>query len=125
MRLPETAPELAESQRSRLVWSMPCFVYVLGSFEPGRHWTYVGWTNDLDLRLARHNSGKGARSTRGRVWVLLHAEQHASRSEAMRREWNLKRDRTFRKRLVEAYRAGAKRAARPLRRRAGAGKMGS
>ena len=62
--------------------------------------TYVGWTTDLERRLARHNEGVGARSTRGRVWGLLYAERYASRGEAMSREWHLKRDRAFRKRLV-------------------------
>jgi putative endonuclease len=79
-----------------------CFVYVLGSCgtTKGGYRTYVGWTNDLDRRLARHNAGTGARSTRGRVWFLLYAERHESREAAMSREWHLKRDRTFRKRLV-------------------------
>jgi putative endonuclease len=78
-----------------------CFVYVLGSCGTDGYRTYVGWTNDLDRRLARHNAGTGARSTRGRVWFLLYAERHESREEAMSREWHLKRDRTFRKRLVQ------------------------
>jgi putative endonuclease len=77
-----------------------CYVYVLGTFAGGRHLTYVGWTHDVAGRLARHNAGKGARSTRGRVWVLLHSEEFATRSEAMSREWHLKRDRAFRKRLA-------------------------
>jgi len=81
---------------------MDCFVYVLGSAGKGRHWTYVGWTNDLAKRLAKHNAGSGARSTRGRTWVLLHSEQFATRSEAMSREWHLKRDRKFRKSLAGA-----------------------
>jgi putative endonuclease len=76
-----------------------CFVYVLGSADNGRRLTYVGWTNDIEKRLARHNAGTGARSTRGRRWVLLHSEQCATRSEAMSREWHLKRDRVFRKKL--------------------------
>jgi putative endonuclease len=78
-----------------------CFVYVLGTREKTRHLTYVGWTNDLDKRIARHNAGTGARSTRGRVWVLLHSESFATKQEAMSREWFLKRDRTFRKSLAE------------------------
>ncbi|MEK7706900.1 MAG: GIY-YIG nuclease family protein, partial [Verrucomicrobiota bacterium] len=61
--------------------------------------TYVGWTTDLDRRLGEHNSGKGARSTRGRKWILLYAESYATRGEAMSREWHLKRDRGFRKSL--------------------------
>lgn len=79
-----------------------CFVYVLGSSHKGRTTTYVGWTNDIARRLAQHNSGTGARSTRGRVWVLLHSESFATRNEAMSREWHLKRDRAFRKQLTLA-----------------------
>jgi len=80
--------------------SMECFVYVLGSWGKNGYRTYVGWTTDLDRRLAQHNAGTGARSTRGRVWVLLYVEQRASRHEAMSREWHLKRDRRLRKRLA-------------------------
>ena len=80
---------------------MKCFVYILGSSGRDGYRTYVGWTNDLDRRLAQHNAGTGARSTRGRVWVLLYAEQHATRREAMSREWHLKRDRPLRKRLAQ------------------------
>jgi putative endonuclease len=79
---------------------MDCFVYVLGSMTKGRHLTYVGWTNDVALRLAKHNAGRGARSTRGRSWVLLHVESYETRHEAMSREWHLKRDRKFRKKLA-------------------------
>jgi putative endonuclease len=81
---------------------MECFVYVLGSFGKSGYRTYVGWTTDLDRRLAQHNAGTGARSTRGRVWVLLYAEQHATQREAMSREWHLKRDRRLRKRLARS-----------------------
>jgi len=80
---------------------MDCFVYVLGSIAKNRHLTYVGWTNDVAARLAKHNAGKGARSTRGRSWVLLHSETFATRREAMSREWHLKRDRKFRKQLAD------------------------
>jgi len=77
---------------------MACFVYVLGSKgRAGEIRTYVGWTTDLDARLSTHNEGKGARSTRGRRWVLLYAERYRTRGEAMSREWHLKRDRRFRR----------------------------
>lgn len=80
---------------------MPCFVYVLGSLGKGGYRTYVGWTLDVDSRLAQHNNGTGARSTRGRVWVLIHVEPFATRRAAMSREWHLKRDRRFRKQLAQ------------------------
>ena len=79
---------------------MDCFVYVLGTRSKNRPLTYVGWTNDVTRRLAKHNAGKGARTTRGRSWVLLHSEWFATRREAMSREWHLKRDRKFRKTLA-------------------------
>jgi len=84
---------------------MGCFVYVLGSCGHDGYRTYVGWTNDLDRRIARHNAGTGARSTRGRVWFLLYAERHDSREEAMSREWHLKRNRAFRKSLMQGGRS--------------------
>jgi putative endonuclease len=79
---------------------MRCFVYVLGTAAKSGVRTYVGWTTNLEQRLARHNDGTGARSTRGHVWGLIYVESYTTRREAMSREWHLKRDRTFRKRLI-------------------------
>ena len=79
---------------------MACFVYVLGSDGKGGARTYVGWTTDLEKRLAAHNTGAGAKSTRGRQWRLLYAERFATRGDAMSREWHLKRERAFRKALA-------------------------
>ena len=79
---------------------MASFVYVLGCRARNRTLTYVGWTTDVDRRLAQHNAGLGARSTRGRTWVLLHKERFRTRRQAMSREWHLKRDRKFRKALA-------------------------
>ena len=81
---------------------MDCFVYVLGCRSNDRMMTYVGWTTDIDRRLAAHNNGKGARFTRGRSWSLLHTETFPTRREAMSREWHLKRDRDFRRKLAQA-----------------------
>ncbi len=80
---------------------MDCFVYVLGTRTKGRHLTYVGWTDNIERRLKRHNAGKGARSTRGRIWVLLHSECFPTRRQAMSREWHLKRDRKLRQQLAQ------------------------
>jgi putative endonuclease len=84
---------------------MAFYVYVLGSDGKGGYKSYVGWTLDLERRLSQHNSGKGARTTRGRVWSLLHAECFETRHAAMSREWHLKRDRVFRKTLLQAFAA--------------------
>lgn len=81
---------------------MQCFVYVLAARnKKGGLTTYVGWTLDLERRLAEHNgrSKRGAKSTRGRNWVLLYAEKHKSKRKAMAREYVIKKDRLFRSRL--------------------------
>jgi len=81
---------------------MASYVYVLATTNPdGRTITYVGWTLDLDRRLAEHNgkaggAQKGAKTTRGREWLLVYAEKHRTRKGAMRREFVLKNDRKFR-----------------------------
>jgi putative endonuclease len=53
---------------------------------------YCGVTNDLDRRLAAHNSGSGARYTRSRTPLrLAYAENCADKSAALRRELQIKR----------------------------------
>ena len=78
---------------------MPSFVYVLITRnKSGRKRTYVGWTLDLDRRLAEHNGAgrRGAKSTRGQAWSLIYAEKCRTRRKAMAREYALKQDRAFR-----------------------------
>lgn len=78
---------------------MNCYVYIVGTGGDRKHRTYVGWTTDLERRLRQHNAGVGAKSTRGRRWVLVYAEKYNSRRAAMSREWHLKRDKSFRQML--------------------------
>ena len=80
---------------------MTAFVYILMAREAGgRTITYVGWTLDLERRLAEHNGAvRGAKSTKGRVWMLIYAEKYRTRRKAMAREYALKQDRAFRARL--------------------------
>lgn len=53
---------------------------------------YCGITNDLDKRLAAHNSGEGAKYTRSRTPVrLVHQEGFPDKSAALKREVAIKR----------------------------------
>ena len=47
-------------------------------------------------QVEAHGKRVGAKTTRGRVWVLVYAEKHRTRKGAMRREVMLKRDKKFR-----------------------------
>ena len=82
---------------------MICFVYIIGSFKASKLTTYVGWTNNIDERLNKHNSSKGAKSTRGRKWELIYYEEYNSKSEALKREYKLKNDRKFRNHIKDEY----------------------
>ena len=61
--------------------------------------TYVGYTNNLKKRINLHNSGKGAKFTRGRKWVLIYKERFKSKKEAISREYYIKRNRTLRNKI--------------------------
>ena len=74
-------------------------MYVVGTLTPRGPLTYVGWTVDLEKRLAAHNGKGGAKFTKGRNWRLLYAEAFRDRRTAMSREWHLKRDRMLRRAL--------------------------
>jgi putative endonuclease len=53
---------------------------------------YTGYTNQLEKRIISHNSGKGAKYTRGRTPVILkYDEELESKQEAMRREAQIKK----------------------------------
>ena len=77
---------------------MSFFVYMLKSISK-KSVTYVGYTNNLQKRIALHNSGKGAKFTKGRKWVLIYKEKFNSKSEAISREYYIKNNRSFRNKL--------------------------
>lgn len=53
---------------------------------------YVGSTNNLERRLGRHNSGDGAKYTRGRRPVkIVWSQVCDSKNEALSREVQIKR----------------------------------
>ena len=53
---------------------------------------YCGWTSNLEKRLKAHNSGKGAKYTRGRApLTLVYQEPCENHSQALRREIEIKR----------------------------------
>ena len=53
---------------------------------------YCGWTTDLEHRVKTHNSGKGAKYTRSRLPVeLVWYESFEDKTEALSREWHIKR----------------------------------
>jgi len=76
---------------------------MLKSITPGTKKTYVGYTDDIDKRLIKHNSNKGAKSTKGYKWLLIYTKKFMTKSEAMSYEYKLKKDRNKRKVILNRY----------------------
>ena len=77
---------------------MNYYVYMLKS-KSIKPVTYVGYTNDFKKRIVLHNSGKGAKFTRGRKLMLIYKERYKSKKEAISREYYIKNNRTLRNKL--------------------------
>ena len=69
----------------------------------GLNKTYVGYTNNIKSRIAKHNSNKGAKSTKGHNWILIYKKKFKNKSEAMSFEYKLKKNRTKRKSILNNY----------------------
>ena len=77
---------------------MSSYVYVLRC---GDGSLYTGWTNDLEQRLAAHQSGKGAKYTRGRLPIeMVYFEEMPDKSAALKRENELKKLKKAKKELL-------------------------
>ena len=58
--------------------------------------TYVGYTKNITKRIKLHNSGKGAKFTRGRKWNLIYKEKYSTKNQAISREYYIKKNRALR-----------------------------
>jgi putative endonuclease len=65
--------------------------------------TYVGYTKDIKKRISLHNSGKGAKFTRGRKWKLIYKEKFTSKNKAISREYYIKKNRKLRNEIKKKF----------------------
>ena len=71
---------------------MMFYVYMLKGVNSKINKTYVGYTNNLKLRLKKHNSGTGAKSTRGFKWKIIYKKKFYDKRLAMSFEYKLKKN---------------------------------
>lgn len=65
------------------------YVYLIQSInEPQK--LYVGQTENIDVRLSEHNSGKSKYTQTWRPWKVIYQEQFDNRMDARKREIYLK-----------------------------------
>jgi putative endonuclease len=68
---------------------------------------YVGSTDDLEWRLARHNKGWGKFTERGIPWRIVYSEQFDAKTEALKRKREIKKKKS-RKYIEELIHAGGR-----------------
>ena len=82
---------------------MPFYVYMLKTISKNKKKTYVGYTNNLKARIDKHNSNKGAKSTKGYKWELVYKKGFNTKSLALSYEHRLKKDRLKRAYIINSY----------------------
>ncbi|MES9971938.1 MAG: GIY-YIG nuclease family protein [Candidatus Thiodiazotropha sp.] len=80
------------------------YVYIVRCAD---HTLYTGITKDVEKRVTQHNSGSGAKYTRGRIPVeLVFTEGVQTHGDALRREYEIKRmSPAVKRQIIEASRA--------------------
>jgi len=67
---------------------MTCYTYIVECDDGS---LYTGYTTDVERRVKEHNTGDGAKYTRGRTPVqLVYVELYETRGDAMSREYEIK-----------------------------------
>ena len=80
---------------------MSFFVYLIITKVKNKTISYVGYTNNLKKRIFLHNSGKGAKFTRGRKWRMIYKRKYISKKIAMHEEYKLKKNYYLRSKIKE------------------------
>ena len=83
---------------------MSYYVYLIKTINSKICKSYVGYTNNISKRLEKHNTNKGAKSTKGFQWKLIYKKKFISKSKAMSYEYKLKKDRKTRNEIIKKKR---------------------
>ena len=79
------------------------YVYLIKTTKGFKNKSYVGFTNNIKNRIAKHNENKGAKSTKGYKWELVYKKSFNNKSLALSYEYRLKKDRLKRANLINSY----------------------
>ena len=82
---------------------MVYYVYLIKTLDNFFNKSYVGYTNNLAKRLEKHNTNLGAKSTKGYKWQLIYKKRFYSKNKALSFEYQLKKDRNKRSRLIKNF----------------------
>ncbi len=69
-------------------------VYILFSTSQNKY--YIGHTSDMNDRLTRHNQGRSKSTKSGSPWIVVYTEEYETKSEAYKRETEIKKKKSRR-----------------------------
>jgi len=87
---------------------MVYYVYLIKTLDSFYKKTYVGYTNNLNDRIQKHNKNLGAKSTKGYKWELVYKKKFYSKNKALSFEYKLKKDRNKRLNLIDEFKKNKK-----------------
>ena len=82
---------------------MQYFVYIIATKVKNKTISYVGYTSNLSKRLNDHNSGKGAKFTKGKKWKIIFKKRYKTKVRAMKEEYKLKKNYLLRNKIKKNY----------------------
>ena len=82
---------------------MAYFVYMILSKHKNRIVSYVGYAKNVNNRLDKHNTSKGAKFTKGKHWDLIYCKEYSNKSIAMKNEYKLKKNYKLRNKIKNKY----------------------
>ena len=79
------------------------YVYLIVTKRNNKLYSYVGYSNNIYKRLKLHNSGKGAKFTKGNYWELIYKKRYRNKTIAMKQEYILKKNYKLRKVIKQKF----------------------
>ena len=77
------------------------YVYLIKTLDCFVKKSYVGYTNNLFKRIEKHNTNLGAKSTKGHKWEVIYKKKFVNKSDALKYEYNLKKNRKERLNIIK------------------------
>ena len=65
------------------------YIYIIYSVSLDKY--YIGYTQDVVMRINQHNEGISTFTSKAKDWVLMYTESYSTRNEASIRERNIKK----------------------------------
>jgi len=82
---------------------MVYYVYLIKTLNGFFKKSYVGYTNNLDQRIKKHNNDLGAKSTKGYKWEIVYKKRFYSKNKDLSFEYKLKNNRSEKKKLIKEF----------------------